>query len=579
MATSGAAHTALARTTGHLPSDAQGRPGGAAGVPAAGIAALDVTEVLRILACSDSGLTGAEAARRLAQLGPNALRDHRARAWPVLVRQLRSALLLLLLTTAAVSFVLGEHSDAIIITAILLASVGLGFINEYRAERASEALHSQVRHNVVVVRDGKPCQLDVTGLVPGDLVHLTLGAVVPADIRLIRTTNLECDEAVLTGESLPASKSAEPVAAGLAIGELRSMAFMGTVVHAGSAVGMVVRTGVDTEFGRIATALGQRQPETDFQAGLRHFSMLLLQVALTLTSLIFITNLVLHRSLLDSLLFSLAIAVGITPQLLPAVVSTSLAAGSRQLARRKVLVKRLVCIEDLGDMDVLVTDKTGTLTEGAISFEASLDPDGRPDDRPALLGLLAADVDASAGRAVGGNPLDLALWRAVDAGALDGYHRVGELPFDHSRQLSSVVVDPPDGQRQLVTKGAPEAVLARCGQLPAMAQSVLDELFAAGSRVIAVASRPAIDLTQPGPADEQQLTLTGYLVFLDPLKAGAARSLKRLAALGITVKVATGDNPQVARKLCADLGLPVDRILTGPELDGLDDAELVTVAQ
>ncbi|HEX4727844.1 MAG TPA: HAD-IC family P-type ATPase, partial [Jatrophihabitans sp.] len=222
---------------------------------------------------------------------------------------------------------------------------------------------------------------------------------------------------------------------------------------------------------------------------------------------------------------------------------------------------------------------TGTLTEGAISFEASLDPDGRPADRPALLGLHAADVEASDGRAIGGNPLDLALWRAVDAGALAGYHRVGELPFDHTRQLSSVVLDTPDGQRLLVTKGAPEAVLARCHQLPVTAQSVLDELFAAGSRVIAVASRPATGLTQPGPTDEQQLTLAGYLTFQDPLKAGAARSLKRLAALGITVKVATGDNPQVARKLCADLGLPVDRILTGPELDGLDDADLVAVAQ
>jgi Mg2+-importing ATPase len=575
MVSSSAAHT------GSAPTGADGWTGDLAAVidlPAAGIAALGDSDVLRMLASAESGLTGAEAARRLARVGPNALRDHRARAWPVLVRQLRSALLLLLLTTAAVSFVLGERSDAIIITAILTASVGLGFLNEYRAERTSEALHSQVRHNVVVVRDGTPRQLDVTELVPGDLLHLALGAVVPADIRLLRTTDLECDEAVLTGESLPVAKSADPVAAGLAIGELRSMAFQGTVVHTGSAVGVVVHTAAGTEFGRIATALGQRQPETDFQAGLRQFSMLLLQVALTLTSLIFVTNLVLHRSLLDSLLFSLAIAVGITPQLLPAVVSTSLAAGSRQLARRKVLVKRLVCIEDLGDMDVLVTDKTGTLTEGAISFERGLDPGGQPDDRPMLLGMLATDVDAGNGRAVGGNPLDVALWRAFD-GALEGYRRVGELPFDHIRQLSSSVVDTPDGQRLLVTKGAPEAVLARCRQLPATAQSVLDELFAAGNRVIAVASRPAAGLIGPRLVDEQQLTLAGYLSFRDPLKTSAARSLRRLAALGITVKVATGDNPQVARKLCAELGLPVDRILTGPELDALDDAELVAVAQ
>ncbi|HEU5270712.1 MAG TPA: HAD-IC family P-type ATPase, partial [Jatrophihabitans sp.] len=350
------------------------------GLPAAEAATLDASEVLGELGSSESGLTTAEAARRLARLGPNALRDHRARPWPVLARQFRSALLLMLLATAGLSFLLGERADALLIATILAASIGLGFFNEYRAERASEALHNQVRHNVLVVRDGVVSSIGVVDLVPGDLVHLSLGTVIPADLRLIRATELECDEAVLTGESLPVTKSAEPTPAGLAIGDQRSIAFMGTVVHAGSAAGVVVATGSGTEFGRIATALGQRQPETDFQVGLRQFSMLLLQVALVLTSLIFVTNLILQRSLIDSLLFSLAIAVGITPQLLPAVVSTGLAAGCRQLARRRVLVKRLVCIEDLGDLDVLVTDKTGTLTDGRISFVSALDPSGAPDD-------------------------------------------------------------------------------------------------------------------------------------------------------------------------------------------------------
>jgi len=550
-----------------------------ASLPATEAAALDIAEVLRRLASSENGLSAAEANRRLAEVGPNALRDHRARFWPVLARQLRSALLLLLLATAAVSFALGERSDAVIIASILAASVGLGCVNEYRAERASEALHSQVRHSAVVVRDGLPGQLPVTELVPGDLVHLALGMLVPADLRLTRVTGLECDEAVLTGESLPVPKSTEPVAAGSALGDLRSMAFQGTVVHAGSAAAVVVATGAATEFGRIATALGQRQPETDFQLGLRRFSMLLLQVAAALTSLILATNLLLHRSLLDSLLFSLAIAVGITPQLLPAVVSTSLAAGCRQLARRKVLVKRLVCIEDLGDMDILVTDKTGTLTEGSIAFERSIDPAGQPNHRPLLLGLLAADVEAAAGRAVGGNPLDRALWQAADPDQLAGYHRVGELPFDHERQLSSAVVAAPDGQRLLVVKGAPEAVLARCDLVSATAQRLLDELFSAGYRVIAVASRPAPGLTAPSAADERNLVLAGFLTFRDPAKASAGPSLRRLAALGITVKVATGDNPRVAQKLCAELGLPVTGILTGQQLDGMADTELVELAQ
>ena len=323
------------------------------------------------------GLTSAEAARRLAEHGPNAVRDHRARALGVLVRQCRSPLLLLLFATAALSFGLGERTNAVIIGVILLSSIGLGFVNEYRAERATQALHSGIHHRALVVRDGEPRQVDVVDLVPGDLVHLSLGGVVPADLRLLETTNLECDESVLTGESMPAEKSSAASPPGASLADQAGMAWMGTVVHGGSAVGVVVATGADSEFGRIAAGLGERQAETDFQLGLRTFSGLLLQVALVLMVLILVTNLLLRRPLIDSVLFSLAIAVGITPQLLPAVVSTSLAAGSRQLARHQVLVKRLVCIEDLGDLDILITDKTGTLTEGAIGFETALDPAAR----------------------------------------------------------------------------------------------------------------------------------------------------------------------------------------------------------
>ncbi|HTZ43455.1 MAG TPA: magnesium-translocating P-type ATPase [Jatrophihabitans sp.] len=546
-------------------------------LPAARLAELPAAAVLAGLAAGEQGLTGAEAAHRLAVTGPNALRSHRARAWPVLARQLRSAVLLLLLATATVSFLLGEHSDALIIAAILAASVGLGFVNEYRAERATEALHTQVQHTVVAIRDGAPRRVDVVDLVPGDVVHLTLGTVVPADLRLLSTSGLECDESILTGESLPAAKSADPVPPGRPLAELGPVAFLGTVVHAGAGVGVVARTGTRTEFGRIAAGLGQRQPETDFQQGLRRFSVLLLEVATVLTSLIFVTNLILRRSLIDSLLFSLAIAVGITPQLLPAVVSTSLAAGSRQLARRKVLVKRLVCIEDLGDLDILVTDKTGTLTEGAISFDRSLDVTGAGDDRPALLGLLASDVEVADGRVVGGNPLDVALWQAHRPPA--GYRRLGELPFDHERQLSSTVVLTPDGDRLLVTKGAPEAVLARCAEHDGPAAGTVAALFEAGSRVVAVASRPAPGLGQPTAADERDLVLAGFLAFRDPPKDGAAESLRRLAGLGIEVKIATGDNPRVARRLCAELGLPAGSVLTGPDLDALTDTELAGAAQ
>src|SRR6476620_4144002 len=333
-----------------------------------------VEEVLARLDSSTDGLSSTEAAARLQRYGPNALRTHRVNALAALGRQLRSAVLGLLAATAVVSYFLGATTQAIIIGVILAASIGLGFVNEYRAERASAALHSGVHHTAVVRRDGHFSRVDVTVLVPGDVIRLALGEVIPADVRLIDVNGLECNESILSGESTAAEKSTQPVKADAALTDSDDLAFMGTIVGAGEGTGLVCATGVDAQFGRIAAGLGERQPETDFQAGLRRFSYLLLWVAMTLTVLILITNLLLRRPVIDSVLFALAIAVGITPQLLPAVVSTSLATGSRRLAKLKVLVKRLVCIEDLGDIDILITDKTGTLTEGRISLVYAVDP-------------------------------------------------------------------------------------------------------------------------------------------------------------------------------------------------------------
>jgi Mg2+-importing ATPase len=332
---------------------------------AAEAASLDVGAVLERLSSTPEGLTSAEAARRLAATGPNAVRTHHARPLAVLARQFRSALLLLLLITAVASALLGERTGAAIIGAILAISVGLGFLNEYRAERAVEALHEEIRHHAPVRRDGAWTDVDVTELVPGDVVRLELGMVVPADLRILEASNLECDEAVLTGEAEPVEKSPAPVAPGLAIADLSSCAFMGTIVREGSGQGVVVATGAYTAFGTIALGLGERHPETAFQIGLRRFSALLAKVAAVLTGSIFVVNLLLRRPVIDALLFSLAIAAGITPQLLPAVVTTSLATGSRRLARSKVLVNRLVGIEDLGNVEVLFTDKTGTLGQRA----------------------------------------------------------------------------------------------------------------------------------------------------------------------------------------------------------------------
>ena len=554
----------------------------ATGIVAA--AQTEVAELARQLGSTErDGLSSAEAGRRRTQFGPNAVASHKAQPLLVLWHQLRSPLLALLVTAALASYFVGERSDAVIIGVIVALSVGLGFVNEYRAERAAEALHDQVHHHTVVIRDGQPAPVDVTELVPGDLIELRLGDIVPADVRLIAVTGLECDESVLTGESLPVDKATEPVPAGTPLAELTGCALMGTVVNAGSGRAIVVDTGPRTEFGKIAAGLSTHQLDTEFQVGLRKFSMLLVYVAAALTTSIFVLNVALHKPIMDALLFSLAIAVGITPQLLPAVVSSSLAAGSRRMSRRKVLVKRLVCIEDLGNVDVLFTDKTGTLTAGRIDYTravpaASTDPTSDGAASVLRWGLLCTENDHRSGHAVGGNPLDQALWASPAAleqqPALAGYRTLGVIPFDHQRKMASVLVGDRAGQLTLITKGAPETVLGRCLAVPQSARDALAAEFAAGNRVVAVASRTMTSDRAPVAADEQALSLSGLLVFLDPAKADAAAALQRLAGLGIAVKVVTGDNATVALKVCQDLGLRAGGAMTGADLAALDDDAL-----
>jgi P-type Mg2+ transporter len=539
-------------------------------------AQLPAAEVLLRLGSSAAGLTGEEARDRLRVHGPNAIRGHGARPWRLLLRQVENPLLLLLVVAALTSLVVGEHVDAFIILAIISLSVGLGFVNEYRSERAVERLHSQIRHRAVAVRDGVLCQVDVTELVPGDVVLLDVGDIVPADLRLLEAHGQECDEAVLTGESLPAAKTVEPIATLKSEQHLPSCAFMGTVVRAGTGRGVVVATGPATAFGQIASALGTAAVETGFQQGLRGFSGLLVRVTVVLAVSIFAINALLHRSLIESALFALAIAVGLTPQLLPAIVTVSLSYGADRLARRSVLVKRLVTIEDFGNIEVLFTDKTGTLTEGQLTLTATLDAGGRPSDHVLVLGLLCNSAAVEAGTVVGGNPLDRALWESPRARPelVAGFRRIAEMPFDYDRKLMSVLLEAPDGGRQLVVKGAPEAVLQRCAHADDSARAVLDAQFAAGARVVAVATRQAPGLEAIGVDDERGLELAGFLVFTDPIKADAAEALARLDRLGVRVKIVTGDNDRVAQHACAALGLRVDGVLTGAELDPMDDAEL-----
>ncbi|GAM47831.1 magnesium ABC transporter ATPase [Nocardia seriolae] len=545
-------------------------------LPMTRAASLSAAEVFATLATDENGLTRAEAERRARSLGPNAVRSHRARLVPVIARQLRSPLLLLLAVTATVSFFLGERSNAVVIGVIVAMSVGLGTWNEYRAEKAADALHERIRHRATAVREGRADDIDLAALVPGDIVELRPGELVPADLRLLTVNGLQCDESVLTGDSVPVLKSTDPLPADTPTAELSCCALMGTVVAGGRGRGVVTATGGSTQFGRIAAGLAKRQPETEFQIGLRKFSMLLVRVAAVLTIGIFAINLILHRPMLDALMFSLAIAVGISPQLLPAVVSTSLAAGSRLLAQRKVMVKRLVCIEDLGDIEVLFTDKTGTLTEGRIEFMRAVDADGSAGDGTAALGMVCTDGVIQGGRFCGGDALDSALWQSPVAPHADsvGYTRLGTVPFDHRRRMVSVLAETADGERLIITKGAPEAVLARCTAVPEPATRALDAEFAAGHRVVAVATRPAPGQSAIGVDDERDLRLHGFLVFLDPPKSSARQAISRLSELGVTVKIITGDHPTVAAQVCTQLGLPPGGALSGTDIDRLSDAEL-----
>lgn len=538
---------------------------------------LDPGEVLSRLGSSDRGMSDADVLERRLRYGDNAVGRRHASATSLLWRQLRSPLLGLLLAAAVVSFFVGERTDALVVGAILAISVGLGFVNEYRSERAAQALHQQIQHRQLVVRNGHAAEVDPVTLVPGDLIRLRLGDIVPADVRLLRVDNLECDESVLTGESAATAKTCDAAATPSAPVP-QNCASMGTIVAGGTADAVVVSIGGSTEFGRIADSLGTHNPQTAFQVGLNSFSRMLAGVAGALTVAIFIINFVLGRPLVDALLFSLAIAIGITPQLLPAIVSVSLSTGSRRLAARKVLVKRLICIEDLGNIEMLITDKTGTLTEGAIALRSALGPDGKPSDRTLVLARLCSDVVLDGDVLVSGNPLDVAI-RASTPPPADGWRTLATLPFDHDRRLLSVVVTGVGDGATMITKGAPESVLTRCTGITPSTGRTLDEIVGRGSRVVAVATKP-IPWLSGGPTvtitagDESALSFVGFVEFSDPPKVSAGAAVARLARLGIAVRIATGDHPAVAVHVCEQLGIAVQGVLTGAELDALDEDSL-----
>jgi Mg2+-importing ATPase len=553
--------------------------------------ALPGPRVLQDLGAGPAGLDPGEAARRLAQQGPNVVvRRLRRPALHILLSQFLSPLILVLVGAAIVSRYLGESIEATVILAIVIVNAGLGFAQEYRAERALRALQRFVTHTARVRRAGQMAEVPTDTLVPGDIVTIGIGDLVPADLRLLSADRLTTDESVLTGESLPVSKSVEPVAASSAPHELRCLAFMGTAVAGGYGEGVVITTGARTQFGRTAAPLAARPRETEFQRSIRRFSDFLLVVIVVMTAFVFVANALLHKGLFDSLLFAIALAVGITPEALPVIVTVALSNGALRMGREKVVTRRLISVEDLGNIDILCCDKTGTLTEGTVSLHDHLDLDGNRDPDVLRLGLLTG-TDPRGRGATAVDALDRALRQSAAARALlptlDRYRVVSRNEFDFQRRRMSAVIQ--EGQRySLVVKGSPEAVLAACVQAaqPRGARALTHELRARiqqrimlseeqGYRVLAVAEK---GIAAPGAdeRDETGLTIRGLLLFLDPPKREAANSLRRLAHLGVAIKVMSGDSALVTRRICREVGLAIaeDRVVTGAELEALDAAGL-----
>jgi P-type Mg2+ transporter len=543
-------------------------------------AALPIDAVLTELKSTADGLTAAEATRRLVERGPNAVAEADHAAWRILVRQLQNPLLGLLAAATAVSFALGERTDAIIIVAIVTLSVGLGFFDEYRADQAARLLESRLTGNAKVLRGGQWQNIATLGIVPGDVIAVESGDIVAADARVLQATALEVDEAVVTGESLPGVKTPDAVADGART----SVLLAGTTVHAGRGRAIVVATGRDTIFGRVESGVRATPPVTEFQRGLRRFSLFLVSVTAVLSTFIFVGNAFLGRGFLESLLFSLAIAVGLTPQLLPAIVTVSLAMGGRRLATQRVIVRNLVAIEDLGNVEVLFSDKTGTLTSGTITLDHAADAtDGGETLRWAAAWLVAGAHEATS------NALEVAL--AADervraaVPSLASWTIVDELPFSYDKRMGGIRLADPAGRRHFIVKGAAEEVLAASTTGAAWgdgwhnrASAALTALLESGARVLAVAHRD--DDGQPlAEQASAGLDLVGFLAFSDPPKPEAKAALALLGRLGIELKILTGDHPAVAKHVCERLELPFRGAVTGADLLDKSDAELTALVR
>ncbi len=557
-----------------------------------------LADLLRSLRSSGAGLSRRDAAEILRTAGPNQVGTAvPKRLLAAFAGRFRNPLVLVLLGAAAVSAFTGDVPSFAIITLIVLMSVVLDVVQEHRAENAAERLRNQVALTARALRDGQAVDVPSAGIVPGDIVLLTAGDLVPADSRLVEAHDLYVNEALLTGEPYPAEKEVAPAPAKAPQGAAPDAAsadtafpgnlvFMGTSVVSGTAKALVFATGPRAQLGSIAQALQKPPPPTAFALGIRDFGLMIVRFTVLLVLFVLLANLLMHRPPLQSFLFALALAVGLTPELLPMVVSVTLAYGALRLSRKSVIVKRLSAIHDLGSMDVLCSDKTGTLTDAHIMMARQVDLAGQDTDtvlRTALLNAaLATGIKSPLDEAIlAAGTVDLAAWRKID-----------EVPFDFERRRVSVLIEG-EGRRLLLVKGAPEDVLGLASRyepqgspegspawpLDPAARAVADRTFnalgAEGYRVLGVAWREVEpDREHAHAADETGLTFAGFLAFQDPPKAGAPDALRELASLGVALKVVTGDNEQVTRHVCGELGLAISGTLSGPELDGLTDEAL-----
>ncbi len=537
------------------------------------------SELLKELDTSLDGLTSNESETRLQHYGPNSLKKQkRSGSFILFLSQFKSPITLILLFAAGVSLFLLDSTDALIIFVIIILSSLLGFWQERQASNSIKRLLAMVRVTVIVIRDKIQKEIPSENIVPGDIIILSAGSKIPADCSIIESKDLFVNEAVLTGETYPVEKITGIVPHDAPISKRINSLFMGTSIVSGSGKALAVKTGQKTEFGSISDRLRLRVPETEFEHGIRRFGYFLMQVTLVLVIAIFAINVYFSRPVLESLLFSLALAVGLTPQLLPAIISVNLSHGARRMASHKVIVKRLSSIENIGSMNILCSDKTGTLTEGIVKIRSFLDTKGIENEKVLFYAYLNAFYETGFT-----NPIDEAI-RNHKKFDLSKYVKLDEVPYDFNRKRMTILVSNKD-EHTMISKGALLNILSTCShvetpqgvvEISQIRDSLIEQfekLSQQGLRVLGISHKEISSMTIT-KVDEINMIFLGFLVLHDPLKDGIVNTIKSLKDLGISLKIITGDNRLVASSLGSQVGLSNAKILTGIELAHLSNEAL-----